>query len=405
MRVTIEPGLPVQKIAAPPSKSAVHRLLICAGLADGTSTIGNVAMSEDIKATISCLGALGAAITEKEKQPAEGADGYKTLMVSGTDPLSSSSAVLQCNESGSTLRFLTPVAALSGNEMVLKGSGRLMERPMDVYEEAFRTHGLSLTKKDGALVTGGRLTGGEFTIPGDVSSQFVSGLLMALPLAEADSVIRLSGRTESRPYIDMTMDALKKFGVETYPKGDSGIRIPGSQKYRAHDVKAEADWSNAAYLMALGAEVSGLDENSLQGDRRCVEYYEMLREGCAHIDISDCPDLGPALMAYAALNYGCILSGVRRLRFKESDRGSAMKEELAKFGTDVEVNDEFIKVGSGVCRPSEVLCSHNDHRIVMALAAICARTGGSIEGTEAVRKSFPDYFDLIGRAGVCVRFE
>jgi 3-phosphoshikimate 1-carboxyvinyltransferase len=375
-------------LTAPPSKSMAHRLLICAGLADGVSNISNIAYSEDILATINCLKALGAEIEEKGE----------ALIIKGKSPESFEQAELYCNESGSTLRFLIPIAAMSEHEMIMSGTDRLMSRPLSVYEEIFASQGLLFEKTSDGLKSKGKLRGGEYKLKADISSQFISGLLMALPLAEEDSIILPEGRIESRPYIDMTMNAMKAFGVKVYWESDS-IVIPGRQKYIATDAVVEGDWSNAAYLMALGADVSGVDDNSLQGDKVCKEHFKLLDKGFTEIDISDCPDLGPALMAYAAMREGCVLHGTKRLKIKESDRGNAMKEELSKFGIEADIQDNSIRVSSGIKFPKEELYGHNDHRIVMALAALCLQTGGVIEGAEAVSKSFPDFFDAIKSVG------
>lgn len=400
MRAVIKASVISGRASAPPSKSMAHRIIISAALAGGTSTIENVAESEDILATMSCLRALGAEISGESSRGHR----YKTFQIRGADPSIAEEAVLDANESGSTLRFLIPVAALSGSGMIFKGSETLMKRPLSVYEDIFKERNLEFKPGREGLRIRGRLGGGEYRLPGDISSQFISGLLFALPLCTGDSIIIPEGRIESRPYIEMTMNALSRFGVRTYWQKDA-IHVPGGQRYKTAEMKVEADWSNAAYLMALGAEVDGLDENSLQGDKVCVEHLRQLREGCAEIDITDVPDLGPALMAYAAMNHGCTLRGTGRLRIKESDRGLAMQEELSKFGVKTDVEDNAIRVGCGAGKPREILSSHNDHRIVMALAAICARTGGIIEGAEAVAKSFPDYFEIISDLGVAVEKE
>ena len=390
-----EKSIEKQTVAAPPSKSMAHRLLICAALAESTSVIKGLALSEDILATIDCLRALGAEImiTDPEQIP------YAIAEVRGCDPSEAAGAVLYCRESGSTLRFMAPLAALSEEQKELSGSSTLLDRPLGVYEKVFAEHGASLEKAGDRIAVNGRLSGGEYRIPGDVSSQFVSGLLFALPLLSEDSVIRLEGNIESRPYIDMTIAALESFGVRASWINDSDISVSGCQRYAAREMTVEGDWSNAAFLLATGAEVTGLDDNSLQGDRACRVYFKRLKEEHAVIDISDCPDLGPVIMAFAAMHHGCRLIGTKRLRIKESDRGEAMKAELAKFGVDVDIEENSIDVGCGAGTPSEELCGHNDHRIVMALAVLCSRTGGAIAGAEAVRKSFPDFFEKYKEAG------
>ena len=405
LRVTVTAGSKSAQgrtaVCAPPSKSMAHRHLICAALADGESIIRNVALSEDVLATIDCLRALGAGIQASEETGMAGDPGRRvTLRVRGTDLQKQTDAVLACRESGSTLRFLIPLAAVSGGRVLMTGCGRLMERPLTVYEDLFRDGDAELIRLEEGVSVRGRLRSGEYTMDGGVSSQFVSGMLFALPLLGGDSIIRLIPPVESRPYIDMTIRALEMSGVQAVWSDKTTISIGGGQKYMPADITVEGDWSNGAYLMAAGAEVTGLDPDTLQGDRICREYFSRLDENEADLDISDCPDLGPALMAYAAMRKGCVLRGTRRLRIKESDRGEAMKAELAKFGVRVDISDNCIRVGSGLCAPREMLSGHNDHRIVMALTALCTKAGGTIEGAEAVAKSFPDFFETLLNAGI-----
>ena len=385
MTVTIFPSNPEGTVKAPPSKSMAHRLLICAGLADGESTVRGVAPSDDVLATTDCLRALGASVT---------IDG-DTARVRGTDPVRAVPGVLNCRESGSTLRFFAPLCALSGRDAVLEGSESLFRRPLEPYEVLFRERGLLFEKTPRRVTVRGPLMPGTFELPGDVSSQFVSGLLFALPLLEGDSVIRLRPPVESGAYTDMTVSALESFGVTVSRNGEYELLIPGGQKYLSRDVSVEGDWSNSAFFLAMGVPVTGLDPESLQADKVCAEHFAALDRGCADIDISGCPDLGPVLMACAALRSGGSFTGTRRLALKESDRGAAMAEELGKFGVGVSVEENRITVSGGAKTPSETLSSHNDHRIVMALSVLCARTGGAIEGAEAVSKSFPDFFERL----------
>ncbi|MBR2674842.1 MAG: 3-phosphoshikimate 1-carboxyvinyltransferase [Mogibacterium sp.] len=396
MKITIFPyDCKGKRVSAPPSKSQAHRALICSGLAEGKSHISNIAMSDDILATIDCLRALGAEIEcDTENMTAE---------VSGAGSYTGAELLMPCRESGSTLRFMIPICAVSGAAATLTGSPRLMERPISIYEKILNEQGVIIEKTETSLRIEGTLKGGEFHIPGNISSQFVSGLLFALPLCGEDSILRITEVVESKPYIDMTIEALREHGVRVDRQGDSVLEIPGRQRYKPADIKIEGDWSNAANLIAIGATVEGLKSESSQGDRFCIEMFHLLDEGTATLDISDCPDLAPILMAYAALRHGCILHGTKRLRYKESDRGEAMRTELAKAGVRVLIDDDSIKVGCGVETPAESFYGHNDHRIVMAMSAICLRTGGSIEGAEAVRKSFPDYFDRLAEMGVTMK--
>jgi 3-phosphoshikimate 1-carboxyvinyltransferase len=396
MQVTISAGELRGTVAAPPSKSMAHRMLICAALAEGESFVHPIEDSEDILATADCLRALGAGIRRE-------GDGMR---VTGFVPSLAESAVLPCRESGSTLRFLLPMCLLSGKEMRLTGSGRLMERPQDVYEKLCREHGFRMERGAGGITVQGTLTAGEYTVAGGISSQFITGLLLALSTLEGESLIRILPPMESGSYLEMTIDAMRGSGIRIERPDDFTLRIPGGDRYRAGEKRVEGDWSNAAFFEALNSigddvRVTGLKEDSLQGDRVCREYLRVIREKSGAPDVTDCPDLAPVLMAAAAMAGGGSLTGTRRLRFKESDRGQAMAEELAKFGVETMIGENEITVGGGpLRRPAEPLQGHNDHRIVMALAVLCTRTGGTIEGAEAVRKSFPDFWERMGALGL-----
>ena len=396
MRAVIRPGRARGEMAAPPSKSMAHRLLLCAGLARDESRICGVDFSEDILATLDCLQALGARIRR------EGRD----VLVQGCDPAEAGPALLPCRESGSTLRFLLPLCLLSGREMRLTGSGRLPERPLSVYEDICRAQGLLLRRDAGCVTVRGRLSAGEYAVDAGVSSQFVSGLLFALPLLPGDSVIRLLPPVESRSYLAMTLQALHGSGVAADFADDLTLRIPGGQAYRARDEAVEGDWSNAAFFLALNClggdiRLTGLREDSLQGDRVCLSYFRCLEQGFAGLDVSDCPDLAPVLFAVAAARRGGRFSGTRRLCLKESNRGEAMRLELRKFGTAVRIAENEITVlPEGFHAPQEALNAHGDHRIAMALAVLCAETGGEIESAEAVRKSLPDFWARLAALGV-----
>lgn len=397
MKVRINPSLARGRVQAPPSKSMAHRLLICAGLCAGEeSMIQGLELSEDVSATIDCMRAMGADCRIRGN----------CAYVRGVDPRSSKKgSLLACRESGSTLRFFIPLALLCGEELLFSGSEKLMSRPLGVYETLCTRRGLVFEKKD-MLKVCGPLTSGLYVLPGDVSSQFVSGLLFALPLLEGDSEIRLTPPVESRSYIDLTLAALKYFGVNAYWDGETTIRIPGGQKYRAGKVQVEGDYSNAAFLSALDMmggqlEVCGLPEDSLQGDRVYLKYFEAIKEGFARISLADCPDLGPILFALAAANKGAEFTNTRRLRIKESDRAQAMAQELEKFGSRVIVEEDRVTVLPGkITAPEQSLFGHNDHRIVMSMAVLLTRFGGIIDGAQAVRKSYPGFFETIAALGV-----
>ena len=381
-----QPSHPSGTAAAPPSKSMAHRLLVCAGLAEGESHIVGVGHSEDVLATMDGLSALGAVCR---------IDG-DSVTVRGTGIFSApAETALPCRECGSTLRFLIPLCLLSSKAFVLRGSRRLLERPLSVYEEICREQGLLFARGNDFLRLRGPLKSGVYTISGGISSQFISGLLFALPLLPEDSTLRLIPPVESRPYIDMTRSTLGSFGVTAVWKDERTLYIPGGQRYRPRNAVVEGDWSNSAFFLAMGVPVNGLDPDSLQGDRRCVLFLERLKNGPSEIDLSDCPDLGPVLFAFAAAHHGGRFTGTRRLRGKESDRISAMATELAKFGILLKAEENAVTVGKGLRPPAEVLDGHGDHRVVMALATLCVRTGGIIRGAEAVAKSFPDFFDRL----------
>ncbi|MBQ7624766.1 MAG: 3-phosphoshikimate 1-carboxyvinyltransferase [Clostridia bacterium] len=382
-------------VFAPPSKSVCHRALIAGALSDG-SEIKNVAFSKDIEATLSCLRAMGAGV--EVSGDAVSCGGLTRGKTRGE---------LDCGESGSTLRFFIPLCLLRDEEITLTGSARLFERPLSVYEDICARQGLLFRREGSRLTVRGKLEPGEYTVPGDISSQFITGLLFALPLLSGDSFIRITGKTESAAYIDLTLAALSSHGV-CAQKREDGFFIPGGQKYEPCGAAVEGDCSNAAFLEAFNETggsvcVRGISPATLQGDRVYKELFDKIKNKDFPIDISGCPDLGPVLFAVAAARGEGYFTGTRRLKIKESDRAEAMREELSKLGADVTVkdNDAYIKCG-GLRRPATPLSGHNDHRIVMALSVICAETGGEIEGAEAVSKSFPDFFEKIKSVGVKV---
>ncbi len=401
MTVTFTPAHLSGIVAAPPSKSMGHRMLICAGLAAGNSTVTGISHSQDMLATMELLGGLSAACTRRE-------DDDTVVDVQGTDPRNAAPKVpLNCRECGSTLRFFIPICLLSDKPVTLTGSSRLFERPLDVYADLCRDLGLTfdLDTIASKLTLKGPLRGGRFTLRGDVSSQFITGLLFALPLCAEDSTLSILPPLESRPYLDLTLAALALYGIKAEWLDDLTLHIPGGQTYKTTDATVEGDYSNAAFFHALATlghhvTVTGLNPKSLQGDRVYRDFYPQLANGKPTVDISDCPDLGPILMAVASAKQGAIFTGTRRLRIKESDRAAAMAEELAKFGVSVTVGEDSVTVDpAGFHAPAEILDGHNDHRIVMALCTLLTLTGGTIRGAEAVSKSLPDYFDMLVSLG------
>ena len=384
-------------INAPPSKSMAHRLLICASLSEGVSRISGISDCDDVEATVACMHSLGVDIEKN------GSD----VTVKGIDVLSASpTEPLYCNESGSTLRFILPIALLSGKTVMLRGREGLMRRPMDIYRDLCDKKGLVYLSDEGSITVKGPLDGGDISLPGNVSSQYISGLLFALPLQKKDSRIKITPPIESRSYIEMTLEAIRLFGIEAKWEDDYTLFIRGGQKYSPRDVEVEGDYSGAAFPDALnlfGSEVkiTGLNPNSIQGDRAYMKYYEMLSEGTPTIHIGDCPDLGPILFAIAAAKYGGVFTGTRRLKIKESDRAAAMAEELEKFGVSVSVyDDKVIIYPAEFTKPKEKLFGHSDHRIVMALSVLLTLTGGEIEGAEAIKKSYPAFLDDLTTLGI-----
>ena len=393
MKVKISPSRLKGKVTAPPSKSMCHRLLICAGLSQGESHISNVLYSEDILATLDCLCAMGAEIQKGE--------GF--VKIKGTLP---KAGAFRCRESGSTLRFFIPLAMLCDGESRFTGYGRLMERPMAIYENIAKEKNITYKKDSDTITVGTGLVSGDYTVPANVSSQFISGLLFALPLCESDSRITLTGNIESRSYIDMTLSAMELFGVSTVWQSENTLYIKGNQQYKANSLTVEGDCSNAAFLDAfnlLGGEVSveGLREDTLQGDMVYKEYFSLLRQGTPTLDIKNCPDLAPVLMTIGAAKGGCRLINTARLKIKESDRGVVMARELSKFGADIKVYDNEIVVDKAeLYAPKDDLYCHNDHRVVMSLAVLASAYGGTLKGAEAVAKSYPDFFTKVKSLGL-----
>ncbi len=398
MRAVIHPGRACGTVAAPPSKSMAHRFLILAGLSAGTSAVHPVDPSEDILATLDCLRTLGAAAAW------EGS----AVRVTGIDPAAAAPAALPCRESASTLRFMIPLCLLSGRPMLLTGSEGLMRRPLSAYEALCREKGFRFVRQGEGLAVEGRLTPGVYTVPGGISSQFATGLLLALPLLPGSSTVRLLPSVVSRPYLDMTLQALSAFGAQARWADENTLTVPGQAAYTARDIAVEGDYSSAAFFEALNCaggdvRVTGLKKDSLQGDRIYQACFPLLLQGQARLDLTDCPDLAPVLMAVAALHHGALLTGTRRLRYKESDRGRAMAEELAKFGVRAEIGEDEIFIAPGRLHPpAEALSSHGDHRVAMALSVLCTCTGGTIDGAEAVQKSLPDYWQRLNALGVDV---
>lgn len=387
-------------IDAPPSKSMAHRYLIGAALSKEVCVLSGVDYSEDILASIDCLKALGAKIH---------IDGDK-VTIDPTGFMEVEHPVLECRESGSTLRFFIPLALCLGKKVILKGSRRLLERPLEVYEQLCREKGFVFQKEETSVTLMGNLKSENYKIRGDISSQFITGLIFALVYLNEEASIEILPPFESQSYIHLTMSALESFGARVGFVDEYKIEIKksGMQPFCG---KIEGDYSNAAFLDAfnrLGGkiQVGNLNPHSLQGDQVYEAYFKQISEGMPTLDISDCPDLGPILFALAALKNGAVFTGTDRLKAKESDRGMAMHEELLKLGGGLIFGDNSITVPKQTLKPNQgMLSGHNDHRIVMALSVILSKLGGTIEGAEAVRKSYPGFFEDIKQLGAKVEIK
>lgn len=396
MKVRINKSSLQGVVTAPPSKSMAHRMLISAGLCKGESKVHGIAPSEDILATLDCLTQIGASYTY---------DGNTVIINGAADKETEGMRELYCRESGSTLRFFIPLCLLDGKKTILNGTEKLLSRPLNVYESICKSQGIEFKNNGKSLTVKGILSSGEYKIQGNISSQFISGLMFALPQLPGDSKINIIPPIESCSYINLTIQALAEFGVTIKWIDERTLYIPGSQTYQPREVTIEGDYSNGAFFEALSylgddVTINGLREDSIQGDRVYREFFPMLEKGTPTVHLSDCPDLGPVLFALAAAKNGGIFTGTHRLRIKESDRGAAMAQELKKFGVSVKVEEDTIVVYPACFHaPDDVLFGHNDHRIVMSLAVLLTKTGGIIDGAEAVKKSMPDFFEKLKQLG------
>ena len=385
---------------APPSKSMAHRYLVGACLSGHKCTLEGIDHSEDILASIDCLEALGAKITS--------AGG--TVTIESKNFMTAQCPILPCRESGSTLRFFIPLALCMGRKVTFCGSDRLFERPLSVYEDLCREKGFTFKKDKNSLTVCGKLESGNYRVRGDISSQFITGLMFALVHLGEDSSIEIVPPFESRSYVDLSISALRSFGADVGFADEYTIEIKRSELH-AFSGKVEGDYSNAAFLDAFnhtGSDIviNNLDPQSLQGDRVYREYFNKISEGAPTLDISDCPDLGPVLFALAAMKNGAVFTGTERLKAKESDRGAAMHEELSKLSGGLIFGDNMITVPKKELIYNGItIDSHNDHRIVMAMSLILSKTGGAICGAEAVRKSYPGFFNDIQRLGAKVELK
>ena len=387
----------------PPSKSYAHRLLLAAFLSGNRVTIDNVDLSNDILATIDCITALGASVQ---------VDGSKVTVESGNR----SEGTLPCRESGSTLRFMIPVALALQGKVSLSGTPKLISRGIGEYEKIFQDQMIAYTIGTDSIEAEGRLYGGLFHIDGSISSQFITGLLFALPLLDDDSEIWITPPVQSRPYIDITIDVLRKSGIKVRMDGNH-IFVPGKQKFELYDCTVEGDWSNAAFLDIynhIGGDVTllGLNPNTLQGDKIFRRHFVALGKGWCEIDLGNCIDLGPVLFTLAAIKHGARFTNTARLRIKESDRISDIVSELEKAGAGAIVGENSVEIKpvpkqrrATLDKENITFDSHNDHRLAMSLTAMATMFGANLTGCESVSKSYPGFFEEIKRLGIEVKDE
>lgn len=405
-------------IKIPPSKSMAHRAVICASLSDGTSRITNIDYSDDIIATIKAMEALGAIIVQKEDYLEVTGVNSKDNKIKYTIE---SERLIDCNESGSTLRFIVPIASLFDGVNRFIGRGNLGKRPLDTYYNIFNEQGIKYSYKEGILDlrTEGKLKSGEFKVKGNISSQFITGLLFTLPLLDGDSKIIITTEMESKGYIDLTLSAIKDFGIEIINNDYKEFFIKGNQKYRGRDYRVEGDYSQAAFFLcadALGNNitVNDLKLDSLQGDKEVIDILERMGVKFENkdsgiigkvsdelkatvVDGSQCPDVIPVVALVASLCKGTTeIINAERLRIKECDRLAAITSELNKLGADIkERQDGLIINGVKNLKGGVEVWSHKDHRIAMtlAIASTVCKESIVIKDYECVSKSYPQFWE------------
>lgn len=412
------------KINIPPSKSMSHRAIISASLSDGISNITNISYSNDIDATLEGMKAIGVEILE---QKLDESSGTYDLKIKGVSDFSLINNKVNCRESGSTIRFLIPILMLANQEIEIHGEGRLIERPLNTYYNIFNKQNITYSNKNGKLplTINGTLRPDTFEIEGNISSQFITGLLFTLPLLDGDSrIIITESELESKGYVDLTIDILKDFGIEIENREYKEFLIQGNQKYKARDYRVEGDYSQGAFWIVaglIGDKIESLDlsKNSLQGDKEIVEIVERMNgkldvnelsivshpsstKGSV-IDASQCPDIIPVLSVLASLSEGetRVING-QRLRIKESDRIKSTQTELKKLGADIEeLEDGLLIKGVKSFKGGVEIESWNDHRIAMAMAVASIRCENpiTIKDSHVVNKSYPIFWKDFKKLG------
>ena len=418
MKVTVTSSILEGKIKAIASKSAAHRLLICAAFGNRSVEIICEEINDDISATVRCLSALGAKITRRGSS-------FIVLPIKAVNQ----NALLDCGESGSTLRFLLPIVSALGCNSTFSMSGRLPNRPLSPLSDELEAHGVTFSKKSPEqLSVSGKISAGEYHIRGDVSSQFISGLLFALSIIEGESILSVEGKMESEPYVNMTLDALYEFDAEPL-RNDNTFIITGKQKFNSPEkVSVEGDWSNAAFALCAGAirkksrvSVWGLDPESSQGDRNIIETLvrfgaDIRRKGDCFtvraeklygikIDATNIPDLVPVLAVVATAAEGkTVINGAARLKIKESDRLSTITNVLSKLGADITQTEDGLIINGGYPLLGGEVSSYNDHRIAMsaAVASLLCSSPVTITSAEATSKSYPTFWEDMSILGFSI---
>ncbi|MFL2132785.1 3-phosphoshikimate 1-carboxyvinyltransferase [Desemzia sp. FAM 24101] len=405
--LTLTPKKLTGAVTVPPSKSMAHRAVICASLASGRSTIKNIQLSDDIIATIEGMRSFGAVISYD----------HQTLTIDGAGfGTASQSRTIDCNESGSTLRFLIPLATLFAGETHFVGKGQLGKRPLEPYQELFANQSLPYHLADSKnlhLSVKGPLTPGIYEMRGDISSQFITGMLLTLPLLYGDSVLKITTHLESKGYIDLTLSVLRSFGI-VVKQDENGqeFRIKGNQAYTARQYEVEGDYSQAAFWLSANAlgntlSVTGLDSSSLQGDRAIIDVLNTLSTGSDEsehiIDGAQIPDIIPVVALVASLSKGkTTITNLERLRIKESDRLVATQKELAALGARIEIiEDSLLIEGVSQLAGGQDVWSHKDHRMAMmlAIASTVCLDPIHVKDSDCVKKSYPDFWEIFQQLG------
>ena len=395
----------VGELSPPPSKSVLHRYIIASSLAKGISKIENISFSEDIIATMEAMKKLGAKIEQKENYLLiDGSDTFKNL---------NENIEIDCNESGSTLRFLFPLSIVKENKVLFKGRGKLFKRPMTPYFENFEKFKIKHSYIDeNAILLEGQLKAGIYEIDGNISSQFITGLLFSLPLLDGESKIIINGKLESSNYIDISLDCLNKFGVKIINNSYQEFIIEGNQSYKVGNYRTEADYSQAAFFLVANAigskiKINDLSQNSLQGDKKIIDYISEIdnwnSKDTLVLDGSETPDIIPILSLKAAVSGKKIeIVNIERLRIKESDRLKATVEELSKLNFDLIEKKDSILINSrenfevNKNEKAISLSAHSDHRIAMmiAIAATCYDGEILLDNLDCVKKSYPNFWEV-----------